>query len=252
LLNCLIKAAAYTLIKLMEKPRFGGGKPGMLSVLHTWTRTMLYHPHVHFLVAGGLISKDGSQWLGLRKKYLLPVSVMSKVFRARFMKLARKALPDIKFPHSLWQKEWNVFSKPCVRGGSKVLQYLARYIHRIAITNNRILEHRNGMIKFKYQESKTRQWKTTTITASEFIRRFLQHVLPKGFHKVRYHGFLAPKHRHLLLSLKLTLPDRSKQDEQNPLLSRCRKCPACRIGNMVVILHIFYKKHLPLIVRPPP
>lgn len=257
LLNCLIKSAAYALEKLMAEKRFAGGIPGMLCVVHTWTRTMLYHPHVHFLIAAGVISKDGSRWHPIkRKKYLVPIQALSKIFRARFMKLARKSLPDTKWPHPVWQKRWVVFCKSYVKGGQGVLEYLARYIHRIAITNNRILADHDGKITFKYQDSNTGQWKRITLPALEFIRRFLQHVLPKGFHKVRYYGFLSPKYYHIFHSLKLILtaacirrtPERNARTRDNYL----RKCPRCKTGNMVAVIHIFFKKDSILLVRPPP
>jgi hypothetical protein len=257
LLNCLIKAAAYALQKLMADEDFAngiGGIPGMLCVLHTWTRTMIYHPHVHFLVAGGVVSKDLSQWLPLKnKKFLVPLPALSDIFRARFLKLARKEIPRIELPISIWKKKWVVFAKPYIKGGQKVLNYLARYIHRIAITNNRIVEHKNGAVTFQYFDLKSRCKKTLTLPALEFIRRFLQHVLPKGFHKVRYYGFLAPTYRDVLHSLKvtfaLTLPNKITTQK---LINYHRKCPRCKTGNMIVKIHIFYKKHVILFVRPPP
>jgi hypothetical protein len=257
LLNCLMKAAAYALCKLMADPRFAGGKPGMLSVLHTWTRMMVYHPHVHFLIASGVISKDGSEWIPIkRKKFLVPLDALSDIFRARFMKLARKALKGTQLPPVVWQKKWIVFIKPCLKNGKNVLQYLARYVHRIAISNNRILADHNGKITFRYKDSKAGRWKQTTLDAFEFIRRFLQHVLPMGFHKVRYYGFLAPKHKQSFNSLKLMLENSNSQTPSYPEPVKptkyLRKCPNCETGNMVVILHIFHKKNSLLLVRPPP
>ncbi len=261
LLNCLIKAAAYALFKLMADSRFAGGIPGMLSVLHTWSRAMIYHPHVHFLIPAGVISKDKSKWSWLpikRKKFLVPLPALSSIFRARFIKLARKALPGIEFPQSIWKKQWVVFTKSCTKGGQKVLEYLARYVHRIAITNNRILSVDNGKITFKYQDSTTRHWKKITLPALEFMRRFLQHVLPMGFHKVRYYGFLTPKYRQIFYSLKLSLETSSNQTIATPDTTDkekgnyYRRCPKCRTGIMVVVVHVFHKKRHILFVRPPP
>lgn len=257
LLNCLIKAAAYALQKLMADKRFAGnirGVPGMLCVLHTWTRTMVYHPHVHFMVAGGVVSKDSSQWLPVKnKKYLVPLPALSDIFRARFIKLARKEIPGIELPNSIWKKKWVVFAKPYIKGGQRVLHYLAQYIHRIAITNNRILWHKNGTVTFKYYDLKSRHSKKLTLTALEFIRRFLQHVLPRGFHKVRYYGFFAPAYREVLRSLNATFTlAHSNTITPHRLIKYHRKCPRCKTGNMIVRIHFFYRKHMILFVRPPP
>lgn len=252
LLNCLTKAAAYALRKLMAEQRFAGGIPAMMSVIHTWTRAMAYHPHVHFMVAGGVICKDSGQWLPIKnKKFLVPLPALSVIFRARFMKLARKSLPHIEFPHSIWQKKWVVFTKPYIKGGQRVLQYLARYIHRIAITNSRILSDNNGSISFKYYDLKSHTWKRATLPALEFIRRFLQHVLPRGFHKVRYYGLLSPANRRDFHSLKLTLEGESSISADRTI-DNYHKCPRCKTGNMMVIVHIFFKKDALLFVRPPP
>ncbi len=146
---------------------------------------MVYHPHVHCLVPGGGLSFDNQYWIPSKRSFFLPVKALSKIFRAKFIELARKELPEIKFPQSIWKKPWVVYSKPTISGAEKVLEYLARYVHRIAITNNRIISDRNGKVTFKYKDSKDNQWKTMTLEAMEFIRRFLQHVCYKGFHKVR-------------------------------------------------------------------
>jgi len=262
LFNCLFKAATYALSKLMADPRFAGGIPGMLAVLHTWSRPMENHPHVHILVPGGVISvtsKDRLQWLPLkRKKFLVPKGMLSDIFRARFIKLARKALPHntITFPQSVWKKQWVVHIKPFKKGGQKVLEYLARYIHRIAITNNRILADDNGQITFKYQNSTTGKWKTMPLPAFEFMRRFLQHVLPGGFHKVRYYGFLTPKYKETFYSLKLILETSNGKIIDKPGGSDTgdyfRRCPKCKLGIMRVAVHIFYTKTTLLFVRPPP
>jgi hypothetical protein len=148
----------------------------MLTVLHTWTRAMIYHPHVHCLVPGGGISPDG-RWLSARKGFLIPVTALTKIFRARSIELARSALPGVKFPESLWKTNWVVYAKASVQGPEKVLGYLARYVHRIAIANNRILSAENGKVTFRYHDSRDRCWKTMTLEALEFMRPYLQHVL---------------------------------------------------------------------------
>ena len=257
LFNCLFKAAAYTLSKLMADSDIAGGKPGMLAVLHTWSRTMEYHPHVHFLLPAGVISTNKLEWIPIkRKRYLIPVNILSDIFRAKFMKLARKALPQISFPQSLWKKKWVVYSKAFKKKGSeKVLEYLARYVHRIAITNNRILSEDNGKITFKYQNSTTGQWKEMALPAFEFMRRFLQHVLPKGFHKVRYYGFLSPNNKKILHSLQMSLISSNRTNEKsenNAITNNYRRCPKCKTGMMTVIVHIFFINEHPIFVRPPP
>ena len=127
---------------------------------------------------------------------LVPVEALSTIFRAKFMKMSRKALPHETFPEAIWQKQWVVYCKPTVQGAEKVLEYLSRYVYRIAITNNRIVSACDGRVSFRYKESRKRKcrayWRTMTLPAVEFLRRFLQHVLPKGFHKVRYYGLLNP------------------------------------------------------------
>jgi hypothetical protein len=261
LLDCLVKAAAYALFKLMADSRYAGGIPGMLCVIHTWTNTMLYHPHAHFLIPAVVVSQDGTEWLPIKKKkYLVPVQNLSVIFRARFVKLARKLLSDKKLPPSIFKHRWVVYSKPYLKGGHQVLQYLARYIYRIAITNHRILADNNGMVTFRYKNSNSSKWKKMTLPALEFMRRFLQHVLPKGFHKVRYYGFLSSKYRHIFNSLMLMITNSKRTTKhsqnygQNQILKAdsYRKCPICKTGNMVVMLHIFHQKNSLLFVRPPP
>ena len=205
LLGALFQAAAYALTKLARDPHYVGGRIGIVSVLHTWTRAMVYHPHVHCLVPGGGLSQDGTQWLSSNKTFLVPVAALSLIFRAKFMELARSALPKVRFPDSLFKKGWVVYSKASVQGTGKVVNYLARYVHRVAITNGRIVSMDNGEVRFRYKDSREGAWKTMTLTAREFIRRFLQHVLPRGFHKVRYYGIFSPSSRHLLNRAKQLL-----------------------------------------------
>ncbi len=232
-------------MKLARDPRYLGGKIGILAVLHTWTRAMIYHPHVHCLVPGGGISPDG-QWLPARKGFLVPVRALSEIFRAKFMELARKALPDVKLPESVWKTPWVVYAKPSVQGAEKVLRYLARYVHRIAITNNRILSTANGQVSFRYKDSRDKRWKTMTLDALEFMRRYLQHVLPRGFHKVRYYGLLAPANRHQLEKIKTLLADPNEQLQAcpgeataDPLPTRhALRCPYCATGTLVWVARI--------------
>ncbi|NCC58871.1 MAG: IS91 family transposase, partial [Synergistales bacterium] len=248
LLNALCKAAAYSLMKLALDPHYIGGKIGILSVVHTWTRAMIYHPHVHCLVPGGGL--DGSRWIPARKGFLVPVTALSKIFRARFMELAGEALPEVVFPDSVWEKDWVVYSKASVQGTEKVLNYLARYMHRVAITNSRILSIDDGRIRFRYKDSRENAWKVMTLPAEEFIRRFLQHVLPRGFHKVRYYGILSHSNRHLLARAKALLSEAQtdlpcKQEPMSPPPSQPLLCPSCKRGHLFCIGRVPPKERSP-------
>jgi hypothetical protein len=255
----LMKAAAQSLMKLAADPRYVGARIGIMAVLHTWTRTLTYHPHVHCLVPAGGVSEDG-YWVPARNEdYLVPVKALSCIFRAIFMRLAQKALPQQQFPAAVWNKRWWIDCRPTVHGTERVLQYLARYVHRVAFSNSRLVSIYDGQVKFRYQKCGERQWHIMSLSANEFIRRFLQHVLPRGTHKVRYYGFWNPVHRELLRRVQLAMgtsqiPDatqdkvatsseapRSDQSPQNPAT-----CPHCRRGVLVLVATIARQP------RPPP
>jgi Putative transposase/Transposase zinc-binding domain len=204
LYGVLMKAAAQALMKLARDPRYVGGQIGILAVLHTWTTTLAYHPHVHCLVPAGGVTEDG-RWVLARKGYLVPVKALAKVFRGMFLAMLRKALPAEDVPDSVWMKPWVVYCKPALQGSERVLRYLARYVHRIALANSRLVRIEDGRVTFRYQVRKERQWTTMTLPAAEFIRRFLQHVLPRGTHKVRYYGFWNPSNRALLRRIQLVV-----------------------------------------------
>ena len=246
----LFQAAIASLTKLGLDPKYIGGQLGMLTVLHTWTRAKEYHPHLHLLVPAGGLAKDGG-WRPARKKFLVPVKALSPIFRAIFMKLARKALPYETFPQEVWKKNWVVFSKPTFRNTKKVLHYLGRYVHRIAIANNSILALENDHVTFRYQNSTTREWKTMRLAAMEFLRRFLQHVLPKGFHKVRYFGLLHPSNKATLKRLQLLLWEKDRrrtaaiEHEVAARTESVRVCPCCHEGIMVVISWLPRKSRSP-------
>lgn len=197
----LMRSAAEALQKLARDSRYLGGQIAVLAVLHTWTRTLEYHPHVHCLVPGGGLGADG-HWIPTRKDDLLPVRALSRLFRGIFMTRAKRALPDHGWPACAWKQEWVVYAKPTVKNPDAVLSYLGRYVHRIALSNSRILSIDDGKVTFRYQKVADPQPRTMTLFAHEFIRRFLQHVLPNGFHKVRYYGFWASAHRKQLQQLK--------------------------------------------------
>jgi hypothetical protein len=242
LYGLLMRCAAAALQELAVDPRYIGGKIGGLLVLHTWTRGMGYHPHVHCLVPGGGLGPD-RLWHESRRNFLVPVKALSLIFRAKFMKGLQKALPKKSLPVAVWDKFWVVYSKPVIQGAEKVVGYLSRYIHRVAITNERILSSTNDRVTFRYKDTRDSLWKTMTLEALEFIRRFLQHVPPPRFHKVRAFGLLAPGNRLLLRQIQLFVappkmpipdpewtPDDPTYREQQPVL-----CPRCGKDFLVVI-----------------
>lgn len=202
--NILFRTAADALQQLAWDPRYVGGHIGMVGVLHTWGRNLSYHPHVHFLVPAGGVSAEGDQWLPARRNFLVPVKALSILFRAKFRDALRRAALFDRVPPDVWQQDWVVHCKP-VGKGEGALKYLAPYIFRVAISNRRILKVANGTVTFRYRESDTGRWRTCTLTALEFLRRFLQHVLPRGFVKVRYYGLFSPSLRHQLPRLRLAL-----------------------------------------------
>lgn len=248
LLSALVTAAAQSLLQLAADPRYAGGTIGILTVLHTWTRDLGYHPHVHCLVPGGAVSRDSGEWIPTSTTFLVPVRALSVLFRARFMALARKALPTAQFPESLWNTPWVVFCKPTMQGVAKVVDYLARYVHRIAITNSRIVSAGDETVIFRYKDAQAQRWKTSALAATEFLRRFLQHVLPRGFHKVRYYGLLSPSYRQTLHQIQLVLErgrpgdfqsarhtteDAAAAPERAP-----HRCTSCHQGVLIIIARV--------------
>ena len=230
--NLLFRTAAAALKELALDPRFVGGQIGMLGILHTWGRDLSYHPHVHFVVPGGGLAADGQTWLPAPKKFLVHVKPLAKLYRAKFRDaLKKKSLFD-PVPAQIWTQPWIVHAKP-VGSGQATLKYLAPYIFRVALSNNRLLKLEDGQVTFRYQASDTGETKLCTLSAEAFIHRFLQHVLPKGFVKVRYFGFLAPGKRtqlnriwHLLALAPPTQP------ALVPLTEPCSPqhppaCPVC-------------------------
>ena len=246
LYGVLMQAAARSLMKLAADPRYVGGRLGILAVLHTWTTTLTYHPHVHLLVPAGGVSPDGC-WVTARKSYLVPVKALAKIFRGMFLEMLRKALPRQHLPKSVWTKKWVVYCQPAMQGTQRVLQYLARYVHRVALANSRLVRIEHARVTFRYQDRKRRRSNTMTLTSAEFLRRFLQHVLPRGTHKVRYYGFWHPSQRQLLRRVQLvtgtgaippaTGDEETTQTEGTPDRSfeKPRKCPCCGEGTLVLV-----------------
>jgi hypothetical protein len=245
LYGLLIKSAADSILKLTADSHYVGAQVGVMAVLHTWGSNLSYHPHVHCLVTGGGLSSDRQTWIPARDNYLVPVNALSKLFRGIFLDRIRRQFKEIHLLKSIWQKDWVVHCKPAVHGSSTVLNYLARYIHRVAIANSRILSVDNGNVTFRYKNSKRGVYiKTMTVRAEEFIRRFLQHALPAGVHKVRYYGLWSPSNRKKLLELQQTLKQSGNKGEErleediNEEVSaqlESRQCPHCHKGMLVWI-----------------
>jgi hypothetical protein len=202
--NLFFRASAAALQELAWDPRFVGGQIGLVGVLHTWGRNLSYHPHVHYLVPAGGLSADRQQWLTGRHNFLVPVKALSRLFRAKFQAALQKASLTGTLAADTWTSEWVVHCQPVGRGQA-ALKYLAPYIFRVAIGNRRIIRAANGKVTFRYRASDTGQFRTCTLTAEEFLRRFLQHVLPKGFVKVRYYGLFSPARSHQLGVIRLWL-----------------------------------------------
>jgi len=203
--NLLFRSAAQALQEICADKRFVGGQLGMVGILQTWTRDLRFHPHVHFLVPGGGLRDDGKQWLASRKNFLVRVEPLGKLFRGKFRNALKKTPLFAKLNAAVWDKAWVVDSRS-VGSGEAALKYLAPYVFRVAISNNRILKVENDRVTFRYREGDSGKWRTAKLPAEEFIRRFLQHVLPKGFVKVRYFGLFAPGNRHRLKLAQALLP----------------------------------------------
>jgi hypothetical protein len=225
LYDLLFKSSAAALQKLAKDPRFVGGDIGMMAGLHTWRRDMHYHPHVHFIVTGGGLSPDRSKWLPAKSDFFVPVEALSPIFRAKFRDGLKKTALFDAIPTDIWQKDWVVHCKP-VGNGNTALKYLAHYVYRVAITNNRIEKLENGKVSFRFKNSDTEQWETATVPALEFIQRFLQHALPKNFVKIRYYGFLSANRRNLLAVAKYLLGDIGVS-KITPTIDEHYICPRC-------------------------
>ena len=220
LFTLLFEAATATLLKVAADPRHLGAEVGFLSILHTWGQTLQSHPHLHCVVPGGGLSPDHRRWIASSPHFFLPVKVLSRVFRGRFVAGLRRAaargqltfhgecLPLANpqafatFLRTLFRQDWVVYAKPPFRGPEHVLQYLARYTHRVAISNHRIVSVSDSHVTFQWKDyAHGSHQRTMTLTGEEFLRRFVQHVLPRSFPRIRYFGWLANRRRKNLLPL---------------------------------------------------
>lgn len=189
--SAMFDAASASLKKLaMDQHFIGADQMGFFAVLHTWGRLLQYHPHIHFVVPGGGLSADRTEWMESKPGFLVHVKALSSIYRAKLRDAIDKAGLLDQVDTDVWKKPWVVNSK-AVGNGKWVLRYLSRYVFRVAISNSRIISYHNGNVTFSWRKVKSRRWRKTTIDAMEFIRRFLQHVLPTGLMKIRHYGFLG-------------------------------------------------------------
>ena len=269
LYGILFRATAETLRTIAADPKHLGAAIGFLAVLHTWGQNLLFHPHLHCVVPGGGISVDDKRWIACRPGFFLPVRVLSRMFRRLFLEHLQAAfdagklqffssLQPLRDPKAfaaylapLRQTEWVVYAKPPFGGPEQVLNYLGRYTHRVAISNNRLLDTDNGKVCFRWKDYRDHnQQKMMTLEADEFIRRFLLHVLPDRFQRIRHYGFLGHRYRQAklalcrqLLGVALTSTDPVPRSDKLDYRKRyeqltgksLRECPVCHRGQMVTI-----------------
>jgi hypothetical protein len=255
--DLLLRQAAEALQQLADDPRWMGGKLGMLAVLHTWTRDLAYHPHVHLLVTAGGLTQGGDAWhKPAHQRFLVPGRALSKIFRAKMRDgLQHAGLLDGLDP-AIFRKPWTVHLKHD-GDGEHAAEYLSRYVHRVALTNDRIEAFDGERVTFRYISSRTRETRRLTLPVKAFLARFLQHVLPKGFAKIRSYGLLSAaatprrERARVLLALdpaqptqRRSSPAPSQPVAEQTLPPRCRPCPACRQGHLVRLLC----SHRPILV----
>jgi hypothetical protein len=253
----LLRASAETLLQVARNPRHLGAEIGFFSVLHTWNQKLQLHPHVHCVVPAGGLSLDHTRWIRSRPRFFLPIQVLRRVFRGKFVAALKSAFQNGQLHLSgnlalltqpkifaawlrpLFRKDWIVYSKPPFGGPDYVLQYLGRYTHRVAISNHRLVSLADGQVTFRWRDSAHHnEQKLMTLSRDEFLQRFLLHLLPKGFVRIRHFGFLANRRRSTLLPLCFaaldTVPEQIEPEtsaqESDPLW----RCPKCG-GPMAVI-----------------
>jgi hypothetical protein len=255
----LLRVSAETLLEVARNPQHLGAEIGFFSVLHTWNQKLQLHPHVHCVVPAGGLSADHTHWVPSRARFFLPIHVLRRVFRGKFVAglqqafqegqlhfqgdLTLLAQPKIfaSWLRPLFRKDWVVYSKPPFGGPEYVLQYLGRYTHRVAISNHRLVTFAEGKVTFRWRDSAHHnELKLLTLSLDEFLRRFLLHVLPKGFVRIRNFGFLANRRRTTLLPLGFQLLGAAQQPHTEPEASTANEssplwlCPQCG-GPMVVL-----------------
>ncbi len=250
LYGILLRKAAAAVQTLAADPQWVGGRVAILAVLHTWSRTLAYHPHVHLLVTAGGLSPDGAAWVKpAHPRFLFPGYAISRVFRAKVKDALTRAGLEQKTDPSLWNENtpWVAHVKR-IGNGQRAALYLSRYVYRVALTNHRIERFEHGRVTFRYTHARTHQIRRMTLPARDFIARFLQHVLPRGFTKIRYYGLLSPASRkdldharHILetAASQITPPPAEKAVQDWPSPSpptppKPRLCPVCKRGHLLL------------------
>lgn len=276
LYSLLFKTVSETIKKVSKNEKYLGCIPGFLCILHTWGQALTFHPHIHTLIAGGGISADKTIWIDSREKFYLPVRVLSKLFQSLFLHHLKKyyhggfiTIPKSceelndpshfqRFLNNLYSKKWVVYTKQPFDNPDSVINYLARYTHRVAISNQRILEITDNTVTFQYKDyADNDKLKAMTLSGVEFIRRFLMHILPPQFVKIRHYGFIANRTRKvslklctsLLAKLNRSLNRKSTPEEWKELLAsmikKILRCNICKVGSYVTI------RILPKQIHPP-
>jgi len=240
----LLRTTAEAILELARDERYCGGTVGILTVLHTWTQQLHYHPHVHCLVTGGGVADNGALWRPTGQKFFVPVRALSRLIRGKFSAELQRRCPDLAVPSGTWRHEWVVHCAPWASGKKGVLEYLARYAFRIAVSNFRLTALDNKNVSFRYKDRRSGQWKTCCMSGEEFMRRYLQHVLPRGFHKIRYWGLWHSAYRTELQRVRVTLQLAQTTPTLQPAVRNtpsgqpaCKiydgaPCPCCRQGHL--------------------
>jgi len=264
----LFRATSETLRTIAADSKHLGAEIGFFAVLHSWGQNLQHHPHLHCVVPGGGLSPDGTRWISCRPRFFLPIRVLSCLFRRLLIELLEKAYENgqlqffsalkelqnrqlfLRYLEPLRHTKWVVYAKPPFAGPQQVLDYVGRYTHRVAISNNRLLDIDNDQVQFRYKDYRDgSQQKIMTLRAHEFIRRFLLHVLPDGFHRIRYYGFLGNRYRKEKLDKCRHLLEMACPEENVPAVqsqdyrdryevltgSSLRDCPVCHRGRMIVV-----------------
>jgi hypothetical protein len=274
--NLLFKASSQTMLTIAADPEHLGARIGMTSVLHTWGSAMTHHPHIHMIVPGGGLSLNGKSWVACKPRFFLPVWVLSRLFRRLFLEKLSvahqsgklefygqhagladpKAFASFLAPHQ--KTEWVVYAKQPFAGPKAVLAYLSRYTHRVAISNSRLICAEGNNVTFKWKDYRKKgreRQKTMTLTTNEFIRRFLIHVLPRGFHRIRHTGLFANGNRaDNIAKIRELLhhpnePDHATADEANSDAQDTKTCPCC--GGCMITIETFEPGRKPKYWPPP-
>lgn len=234
LYGLLLRAAAQSVLRLCADPRWMGAQPAITAVLHTWTRALLYHPHVHLLVSAGGWNAQQAQWRPAKNPaFLVPVRALSQIFRAKIRDGLRAAGLLADLPACVWTQAWVVHAEHA-GSGEKVLGYLARYVFRIAISQSRLESLEQGQVAFRYRDNRSQQIKRVRLSAAQFLQRFLQHVLPQGLPKVRHYGLAAAPAQESLAAARGFLSAAAQTPQTAPLPQPAPPllCPHCRQGRL--------------------